>query len=172
MPGCYFRRLIGVGICPAFPEGAAAGFRRQSGFSKGRVKMAEQSVKTGGDPVHFLDIRREFPAPVFPVEPAGRSGWRNGMAVRMPNHLGDAVMTYARNTKIPLENPGAGVGLNSADDEYWRQNLGVMYMSHGTTTNVWYPDGAAATVGYNAAKQIRRCESSKFVPMFNDYTYL
>ncbi len=92
MPGCYFRRLIGVGICPAFPEGAAAGFRRQSGFSKGRVKMAEQSVKTGGDPVHFLDIRREFPAPVFPVEPAGRSGWRNGMAVRMPNHLGDAVM--------------------------------------------------------------------------------
>ncbi|MBS1368751.1 MAG: lipopolysaccharide heptosyltransferase II [Lentisphaeria bacterium] len=43
-------------------------------------------------PVHFLDIRRDFPSPQFEAIPPGRDMWRNGMVVRMPNHLGDAVM--------------------------------------------------------------------------------
>ncbi|MDR0932351.1 MAG: hypothetical protein LBM70_04950, partial [Victivallales bacterium] len=43
-------------------------------------------------PVHFLDIRRDFPSPRFKVIPPKRDWWRNGMVVRMPNHLGDAVM--------------------------------------------------------------------------------
>ena len=43
-------------------------------------------------PVHFLDIRREFPSPQFEVIPLRHDMWRNGMVVRMPNHLGDAVM--------------------------------------------------------------------------------
>ena len=43
-------------------------------------------------PVHFLDIRRDFPSPQFKVIPLRHDQWRNGMVVRMPNHLGDAVM--------------------------------------------------------------------------------
>lgn len=42
--------------------------------------------------VHTLDIRREFPSPRFPVCPVPEAAWRNGLVVRMPNHLGDAVM--------------------------------------------------------------------------------
>lgn len=37
-----------------------------------------------------LDIRRDFPAPVQPQYTIER--WQNGLAVRMPNWLGDAVM--------------------------------------------------------------------------------
>ena len=46
----------------------------------------------GGRPVHLLDIRREFPSPRFDQVVLRPDMWRNGMAVRMPNHLGDAVM--------------------------------------------------------------------------------
>ncbi len=44
------------------------------------------------DPVCLLDIRREYPAEPFPEKPVPAKAWRNGLAVRMPNHLGDAVM--------------------------------------------------------------------------------
>lgn len=46
----------------------------------------------GERPVHFLDIRRDFPSPQFEAIPPHGGMWRNGMVVRMPNHLGDAVM--------------------------------------------------------------------------------
>lgn len=39
-----------------------------------------------------LDIRKEFPAPEFPVREIPEADWRNGLIVRMPNWLGDAVM--------------------------------------------------------------------------------
>ena len=39
-----------------------------------------------------LDICRDFPAPEFPVEAIPQEEWRNGLIVRMPNWLGDAVM--------------------------------------------------------------------------------
>ena len=43
--------------------------------------------------VRHLNIPEEFPAPevdtVFQID---RKAWRNGMIVRMPNHLGDAIM--------------------------------------------------------------------------------
>ena len=42
--------------------------------------------------VKNLDIRTEFPAPEFKKIAIPDSAWRNGMAVRMPNHLGDCVM--------------------------------------------------------------------------------
>lgn len=44
------------------------------------------------DFLHGLDITREFPAPEFPVDPIAGQFWKNGMVVRMPNWLGDAVM--------------------------------------------------------------------------------
>ncbi len=43
-------------------------------------------------PVHFLDVLKEYPAPEFPVKTIPPESWKNGMVVRMPNHLGDAVM--------------------------------------------------------------------------------
>ena len=39
-----------------------------------------------------LDIRKDFPAPEFPVREIPVADWRNGLVVRMPNWLGDAVM--------------------------------------------------------------------------------
>ena len=42
--------------------------------------------------LHTLDIRREFGAPAFPVHPIPPETMRNGVVVRMPNWLGDAVM--------------------------------------------------------------------------------
>ena len=39
-----------------------------------------------------LDLCRDFPAPDFPVEKIPVEEWRNGLIVRMPNWLGDAVM--------------------------------------------------------------------------------
>ena len=42
--------------------------------------------------VKNLDIRTEFPAPEFKKITLSHSAWRNGIAVRMPNHLGDSVM--------------------------------------------------------------------------------
>ena len=46
----------------------------------------------GEGPVHLLDIRRDFPSPQFRKVALRPDMWRNGMVVRMPNHLGDAVM--------------------------------------------------------------------------------
>ena len=39
-----------------------------------------------------LDIRKEYPAPELNRVSYPDSAWRNGIAVRMPNHLGDTVM--------------------------------------------------------------------------------
>lgn len=39
-----------------------------------------------------LDICRDYPAPEFPVQPIPEAEWLNGLVVRMPNWLGDAVM--------------------------------------------------------------------------------
>ena len=39
-----------------------------------------------------LDIRKEYPAPELNRVSFPDSAWRNGIAVRMPNHLGDTVM--------------------------------------------------------------------------------
>lgn len=39
-----------------------------------------------------LNIRKDFPAPEFPVKKLPDADWRNGLIVRMPNWLGDAVM--------------------------------------------------------------------------------
>ncbi|MGE4564064.1 MAG: lipopolysaccharide heptosyltransferase II [Victivallaceae bacterium] len=39
-----------------------------------------------------LDIRREYPAPPLPRQQVAAKGWKNGLVVRMPNWLGDAVM--------------------------------------------------------------------------------
>ncbi len=75
----------------ADPPGAPFAARPGS-FAEGGAGMAKQAAETNSGPVNFLDIRREFPAPVFPVRPVAGERWRNGMAVRMPNHLGDAVM--------------------------------------------------------------------------------
>lgn len=158
--------------CPSIPAPSQNytvkdGNSLQSSFKGGQYCTATVYGIRNCDPNNSNARHRAFP---------GEKAWdklpKYTSLYRKSPYLGDAVMTYARNTKIPLENPGAGVGLNSANDEYWRQNLGVMYMAHGTATNVWYPDGAATTVDYNAARQIRRCESSTFVPMFDNYTYL
>ena len=42
--------------------------------------------------VYRLNVERDFPAPQFPVRNLDAKIWCNGMLVRMPNHLGDAVM--------------------------------------------------------------------------------
>ena len=39
-----------------------------------------------------LDITRDYPAPPYPQTPLDPKQWRRGIVVRMPNHLGDAVM--------------------------------------------------------------------------------
>lgn len=46
----------------------------------------------GERPIHLLDIRRDFQSPQFKKVTLRPDIWRNGMVVRMPNHLGDAVM--------------------------------------------------------------------------------
>ena len=53
----------------------------------GRSKRMPEGFK-----IRHLDIRTEYPAPAYkPIKlPAGC--WKNGMIVRMPNHLGDSVM--------------------------------------------------------------------------------
>ncbi|MBR7104307.1 MAG: lipopolysaccharide heptosyltransferase II [Lentisphaeria bacterium] len=47
---------------------------------------------SGNYKVKNLDIRREYPAQELKKAVIPSSAWRNGLAVRMPNHLGDAVM--------------------------------------------------------------------------------
>jgi heptosyltransferase-2 len=42
--------------------------------------------------LHTIDLTREFTVPEFGVKPVKPADWRNGLAVRMPNWLGDAVM--------------------------------------------------------------------------------
>lgn len=43
--------------------------------------------------IRDLNVVRSFPAPEFPrFAPIPDSAWHNGMLVRMPNHLGDAIM--------------------------------------------------------------------------------
>lgn len=41
---------------------------------------------------HHLDIRRDYPAPEFPRTPLSPDSLQNGLVVRMPNWLGDAIM--------------------------------------------------------------------------------
>ncbi len=57
--------------------------------------------------LHKLDIRHDFPAPEFPVEPIDFDTLKNGLAVRMPNWLGDAVMAlpalYQLREMLPKE---------------------------------------------------------------------
>ncbi len=45
-----------------------------------------------GTEVLHLDIRKEYHAPEFSPTSIPSRVWKNGMVVRMPNHLGDAVM--------------------------------------------------------------------------------
>ncbi|MDD3886801.1 MAG: lipopolysaccharide heptosyltransferase II [Victivallaceae bacterium] len=40
----------------------------------------------------FIDLVKEFPAPKLESVKIPVGAWRNGLVVRMPNHLGDAVM--------------------------------------------------------------------------------
>lgn len=54
--------------------------------------ICSEELKSETDSVYTLDIRTQFPSPQFPVIPVPSCNWRNGLAVRMPNHLGDAVM--------------------------------------------------------------------------------
>ncbi|MBQ7394019.1 MAG: lipopolysaccharide heptosyltransferase II [Lentisphaeria bacterium] len=59
-----------------------------------------------------LDLCRDFPAPDFPVEKIPEEEWRNGLIVRMPNWLGDAVMALPalwQLKKILPENCALGV---------------------------------------------------------------
>lgn len=42
--------------------------------------------------VHHLDLLHDYPAPEFPRLTIPQEAWRNGLVLRMPNHLGDAVM--------------------------------------------------------------------------------
>lgn len=42
--------------------------------------------------VHHLDLLHDYPAPEFPCLTIPQEAWRNGLVLRMPNHLGDAVM--------------------------------------------------------------------------------
>ncbi len=76
----YFKRLKEISV--SLPGGAGARGKRKKDDD-----MAAQE-----EYVHFLDIRKDFPAGSFPVEPVPERAWRNGLVVRMPNHLGDAVM--------------------------------------------------------------------------------
>lgn len=65
-------------------------FRTEKKFPPGEVfRKAGVAVESS---TNRLDLLKEFPSRAFPVVPLGRSVWRNGLAVRMPNHLGDAVM--------------------------------------------------------------------------------
>ncbi len=49
-------------------------------------------METNRDYIFRCDPEQERPAVSFPVCPLPREQWRNGLIVRMPNHLGDAVM--------------------------------------------------------------------------------
>ena len=42
--------------------------------------------------VHHLYLLHDYPAPEFPRLTIPQEAWRNGLVLRMPNHLGDAVM--------------------------------------------------------------------------------
>ncbi len=62
------------------------------------MESANEAIKSQIDDnkkdgfVHFIDIGSEFPSPDFHRCPIAPEDWSNGVAVRMPNHLGDAVM--------------------------------------------------------------------------------
>ena len=47
---------------------------------------------SGNFKIGHLDVRTEFPAPELTRVSIPDDAWRNGMVVRMPNHLGDTVM--------------------------------------------------------------------------------
>ena len=47
-----------------------------------------------------LDIRRDYPAPPLESVTIPDGVWRNGLLVRMPNHLGDAVMALPALTML------------------------------------------------------------------------
>ncbi len=57
----------------------------------GRKMSCDNAVCPPGY-VHHLDLLHDYPAPEFPVMTIPREAWRNGLVLRMPNHLGDAVM--------------------------------------------------------------------------------
>lgn len=52
--------------------------------------MNEPDLTTSA--AHRSDVFSEYPAAPFPPVAVDPKWWRNGIAVRMPNHLGDAVM--------------------------------------------------------------------------------
>ncbi len=54
---------------------------------------------------YTLDITREFPAPEFTPDAVARRGWKNGLVVRMPNWLGDAVMALPALHQLKLRLP-------------------------------------------------------------------
>lgn len=47
---------------------------------------------SGSFSIRHLDVRTEFPAPELTPVDIPEDAWRNGMVVRMPNHLGDTIM--------------------------------------------------------------------------------
>ncbi len=53
-----------------------------------------------------IDITRDYPVPEFPVEKIPLRGWRNGIAVRMPNWLGDCVMALPALWQLSKGKPG------------------------------------------------------------------
>ena len=85
-------------------------------------------------------------------------------------YLGDSISGWGTDGK-PLPNPGGGVGINSANDDTWRVGAGVLYMAHGESVNVLFPDGATKNFSYSEACQLRRSENNKYIPMRHDFTY-
>ena len=78
--------------------------------------------------VHTLNIETDFPSPQFAVQPLEAQIWRNGMLVRMPNHLGDAVMALPALKQLRTIVPeGCGLYvLAPKNQDYLYRNLSII----------------------------------------------
>lgn len=75
-----------------------------------------------------MNIETDFPSPQFPVTPLDDAVWRNGMLVRMPNHLGDAVMALPALKQLRTIVPeGCGLYVLAPENQaYLYRNLSVV----------------------------------------------
>ncbi|MBQ8756404.1 MAG: lipopolysaccharide heptosyltransferase II [Lentisphaeria bacterium] len=78
--------------------------------------------------VHTLNIETDFPSPQFEIRPVDATVWRNGMLVRMPNHLGDAVMALPALKQLRTIVPeGCGLYvLAPKNQNYLYRNLSII----------------------------------------------
>ena len=65
---------------------------RRNFYDAIREIMSCDNVTCPPEYMHALDLPHDYPAPEFPRLTIPHQAWRNGLVLRMPNHLGDAIM--------------------------------------------------------------------------------